>query len=389
VDNSPPAPHRALHFIDLYLRTWQPYRPFWNYEDGCIYKGLLDLADVTGRREYFEFVLREAGARVSPDGEITGFNPDEFNIDNANAGKALFPLLRATGEERFRLAIETQHAQLVRHPRTESGNYWHKKIYPWQVWLDGLYMAQPFRCAYAIHSGNTEILSDVLMQFANVRATMRDEATGLYFHGWDESRAERWSDPTTGCSPSFWGRAMGWFTMALVDCADLLRSPQSPGGSERRLRHLDEHLNEPLNELLSELLNGACLALANVRSANSLWFQVLDQGDRAGNYEESSASLMIAYAMMKGARLAILSPLCRAIGFEAYSACVAQFVTESELRGICSVAGLGNVPYRDGTYEYYLSEPVVANDPKGVGALMMATAEYLRNTTARRPVAQD
>jgi unsaturated rhamnogalacturonyl hydrolase len=363
------APRRALDFIDRHLTTWKPYRPFWNYEDGCIYKGLLDLAQVTGRREYFDFVLREAGARVSPSGEITGFNPEEFNIDNVSAGKALFPLLHATGEERFRRAIEAQHAQLARHPRTKSGNYWHKKIYPWQVWLDGLYMAQPFRCAYAIHSGNAEILGDVLMQFANVRATMHDVSTGLYFHGWDESRAERWSDPTTGCSSSFWGRGMGWFTMALVDCAELMadrRGPQSPGGSEGCLAHLDE------------LLNGASLALANVRSASSLWFQVLDHGDRPDNYEESSASLMIAYAMMKGSRLGMLSPSFQTMGTETYRACIAKFVTESELRGICSVAGLGNVPYRDGSYEYYLSEPVVANDPKGVGALMMATAEYLR-----------
>jgi unsaturated rhamnogalacturonyl hydrolase len=130
------------------------------------------------------------------------------------------------------------------------------------------------------------------------------------------------------------------------------------------------------------LLSGACQALARVRSANSLWFQVLDKGDRQGNYEESSASLMIAYAMMKGARLEILPALFRDMGAAAYRACVEQFVTESELRGICAVAGLGNVPYRDGTYEYYLSEPVVANDPKGVGALMMATAEYLRSAAA-------
>jgi unsaturated rhamnogalacturonyl hydrolase len=351
---------RALDFITRYLESWQPYRPYWNYEDGCIYKGLLDLGDASSQAWYFEYALREIGSRTAADGSLTGFDPDELNIDNVNAGKSLFTLLARSGEPRFRLAIEAQHAQLERHPRTESGNYWHKKIYPRQVWLDGLYMAQPFRCAYARLAGRNEIFQDVLAQFANVRAKMRDDATGLYFHGWDESRAERWSNPLTGCSPCFWGRAMGWFMMALVDCIELL----------------DDRAQ------LTSMLADATDALMRVRSPNELWYQVLDQGTREGNYEESSASLMISYALMKGARLGALSADAGNSGAGSFRACVARFVTERELSGICAVAGLGNVPYRDGSYEYYLSEPVVSNDPKGVGALMMATAEYLRRLPA-------
>jgi unsaturated rhamnogalacturonyl hydrolase len=356
-EKASPPPPRALEFIGRYLENWQPYRPYWNYEDGCIYKGLLDLAEVTREDWYFDYALREIGARCAADGSLTGFDPSEFNIDNVNAGKALFILLARTDEPRFRLAIEAQHAQLERHPRTQSGNYWHKKIYPSQVWLDGLYMAQPFRCAYARLTGRHEIFQDVLAQFANVRATMRDDVTGLYFHGWDETRAERWSNPRTGCSPCFWGRAMGWFMMALVDCLELL----------------DERAQ------LTSLLNGASDALLRVRSADGLWYQVLDRGSRAGNYEESSASLMISYALMKGARLGVLDPSFASAGADSLKACIARFVTPGELNGICAVAGLGNVPYRDGSYEYYLSEPVVANDPKGVGALMMTVAEYLRS----------
>ena len=358
---------RALHFISRYLAHWQPYRPYWNYEDGCIYKGLLDLARATGEDWYFDYALQEIGTRTSQSGVLTGFDPNEFNIDNVNAGKALFALLDRTHEQRFRFAIEAQHAQLERHPRTHSGNYWHKQIYPWQVWLDGLYMAQPFRCAYAWRTGQQEIYMDVLKQFANVHGTLRDAATGLYYHGWDESRAERWSNPATGCSPCFWARGMGWFAMALVDCIELFaNAPQGPSiraGCDQ----------------LTAFLAGASDALLKVRSSNGLWHQVLDQGSRTGNYEESSASLMISYAFMKGARLGMLSPRIGEAGASSYGACISRFVTEDALSGICAVAGLGNVPYRDGSYEYYLSEPVVANDPKGVGALMMATSEFLQS----------
>jgi unsaturated rhamnogalacturonyl hydrolase len=348
-------------FIAHYLAQWKPYRPFWNYEDGCIYKGCLDLSAASGERRFGDFVLNAVSARVAADGLIQGFDPNEFNIDNVNAGKALFPLWARTREPRFRLAIDKQEAQLERHPRTRSGNFWHKKIYPHQVWLDGLYMAQPFRCAYAALAGRPEILDDVASQFANVRKALRDSRTGLYYHGWDESRTERWSNPDTGCSPCFWGRAMGWFAMALVDCIELL--PES---------------SRAHRELLSTMLDDVSDTLMGVRSPNALWYQILDQGTRAGNYEEASASLMIAYALMKGARLKVLPSALGSTGFESLKACIDRFLTNEALQGICAVAGLGNVPYRDGSYEYYLSEPVVANDPKGVGALFMALSEGLR-----------
>jgi unsaturated rhamnogalacturonyl hydrolase len=339
-------------FIASYLASWQPYRPYWNYEDGCIYKGCLDVARAFSDPSPAEFVYREVAARVAPDGAIRGYDPEEFNLDNVSAGRSLFQLFSRTGEERFRLAIERQASQLERHPRTRSGNYWHKKIYPNQVWLDGLYMAQPFRCAYAQLTQNRTILPDVLRQFGHVREVMRDATTGLYYHGWDESRQERWSNPATGCSPCFWGRAMGWFVMALADCIAFEEC-----------------------DLLRNMLRGTTDALMRVRSPNGLWYQVLDQGGRAGNYEEASASLMIAYAMMRGARLGVLDIAIGTEGLRSFQACVDAFLTDRELTGICGVAGLGNVPYRDGSYEYYISEPVIANDPKGVGAFLMALSE--------------
>lgn len=359
---------QAAPFIRYMLATWQPYRPFWNYEDGCVYKGALDLHVATGLRFFFDFVYREVSARVAFDGTIRGFDADAFNIDNINAGKTLFTLFEATKEERFRRAIDVQAAQLARHPRTTSGNYWHKKIYPHQVWLDGLYMAQPFQIALARLRGDAALAGDTAKQFRHVRAVLRDAKTGLYRHGWDESGAQRWADASTKQSAHAWGRAMGWFAMALVDC---LEWPEVFKPGDRAT--------------MTDLLHDVVAGLLAARSADGLWQQVLDARAREGNYEETSATLMIAYALMKGARIGLLDAHAGAAGLDAFRRVTTRHLTATELGGICAVAGLGGDPYRDGSYAYYLSEPVVANDPKGVGAWLMALAEGIR---ARQLAAQ-
>lgn len=345
-------------FVEHYLAQWQPYKPGWVYEDGCIFKGCLDLYAATGIARLQDFVWQQVAPRVDSYGDIQGYRVDEFNIDNINPGKLLFSLLQHSGESRFDRAIETQQAQLQRHPRTHTGNFWHKQIYPWQVWLDGLYMAQPFEVAYARLRRRDEVLDDVLRQFAVVREVMRDPQTGLYWHGWDESRSERWSDPRSGCSPQFWARAMGWFMLALSDCLEVA----------------DEAQRQRMSSLAAQFAEAA-EALEAVRSPAGMWWQVLDQGARAGNYEEASASLMIAAACMKGARLGVLAPRYGDTGERAFRATLQRYLGAQRLDGICGVAGLGNRPYRDGSYAYYIGEPQVANDPKGVGALLMALAE--------------
>jgi unsaturated rhamnogalacturonyl hydrolase len=347
------------------LSTWRPYKQTWNYEDGCIYKGALDLYGATGRRFFFDFVYREISTRIAPNGAIAGFDPNEFNIDNINAGKALFTLFAATKEERFRKAIDVQAAQLAHHPRTASGNYWHKKIYPHQVWLDGLYMAQPFQVALARLTGDKTLARDTARQLRHVREVLRDAKTGLYRHGWDESGSERWADRATKQSAHAWGRAMGWFAMALVDCLELA---DVFDGEDRAMLH--------------DLLRDVVAGLFAARSASGLWQQVLDARERAGNYDEASATFMISYALMKGARLAMLDAEAGAVGLSAFQRATDRFLTDRELTGICAVAGLGGNPYRDGSFAYYLSEPVVANDPKGVGAWMMALAEGVRARSA-------
>lgn len=352
---------QVLPFLRHYLAGWTHYKPAWNYEDGCIFKGCLDLADATGRSEFFDFVYDHLSPRVLDDGIITGFDRAEYNIDNVKSGKIFFPLFDRTGEDRFHRAIGTQMAQLATHPRTRSGNYWHKQIYPWQVWLDGLYMAQPLVTAQAVATSDDKAWDDVVQQFMVVRDRLRDAATGLYYHGWDESRQERWSNSETGCSPHFWGRAMGWFMMAMVDCIELSAPFAGPGRAA-----------------LIAMFQDAARALMAVRSARGLWWQVLDRGGDDGNYEETSASLMIAHALMAGARLGLLPPDQGQAGEVALQRVIDLYLSETELGGICGVAGLGNNPYRDGSYAYYLSEPIIANDPKGVGALMMALAEGMR-----------
>jgi len=347
-------------FIEAYLRIWKPYKDAWNYEDGMIWLGALDLYDATGDAALLDFVRSEAERRITPAGIMTTFDSAEYNIDNIHAGRILPPLYALTGEARYRRAMDRQFSQLLTHPRTKSGNYWHKQIYPSQVWLDGLYMAQPFQTAYARAAGKPELFADTVRQFLAVEANLKADS-GLYHHGWDESRAERWADPVTGRSPCVWSRAMGWWVMAL---ADVCAAAEGLDGREEIARLLKDSLD----------------ALRSVRKPGGLWYQVADQGGREGNYEEASASLMIAYALMKAARLGVSDTAPE--GLDALRIICDRFVTPSALEGICGVAGLGNTPYRDGTYAYYLSEKITPNDPKGVGALMMALSEGVRLTAA-------
>jgi unsaturated rhamnogalacturonyl hydrolase len=348
-------------FLERYIAGWRNYKPAWNYEDGCVWKGALDLARATSLRGFSDFVYREVSARVADDGTIAGFTPDEFNIDNVNPGVVLLELHAQTGEARLQRAAHRQLAQLGAHPRTHSGGFWHKRIYPHQIWLDGLYMAQPLRSAQARLAGDAAIAADVAAQFAHVHRALRDPVSGLLYHGWDESRRERWSDPATGCSPNFWARALGWYAMALIDCIEQLGDAFT---AEQRM--------------LSGHLGALAAALRRVQTQGRMWLQLPALADAAGNYEETSATLMIAYALMKAARLGVLDADAGRDGEAALRACIDRHLDAERLGAICGVAGLGNQPYRDGSVAYYLSEPIVANDPKGVAALMMALAEGLR-----------
>lgn len=348
-------------FVTHYLTHFEPSTTIWGYEDGVVWSGILALYEATDDKAFLDYVLADMRTRVTPDGGLPSFQPLPYNIDMIRAGALLAPLHRHTGDARFRKAMDTQFAPLKDFPRTQSGNYWHKARYPHQVWLDGLYMGQPFQLDYARATGNTALFDDTLNQIRTVEQRMRQPGTGLYYHGWDESRRQRWADPKTGLSPHVWGRAMGWWLCALVDSYEASEGFAPEGRAE-----------------IARILKAALDAMLAMRSRDGLWYQIVDQGTRAGNYEEASASLMTTYALLKSARLGVTGNETRHAGLESLSACIGRFLTPVALNGICRVAGLGGDPYRDGSYEYYLSEKVVANDPKGVGPFFMAVAEAVR-----------
>jgi len=224
-------------------------------------------------------------------------------------------------------------------------------------------MIGPFYAEYAATFAEPAIIEDLIHQFVLIEQHTRDSQTGLLYHGWDETKSQSWAHPATGCSPSFWGRAMGWYVMAIVDTLDFL-----PVGSVHC-------------ETLVNILNRLASALLRFQDPDSgLWYQVVDLAERAGNYRESSASAMLAYALAKAVRKGYLAPEFGSAAQRAYRGLLENMIRMDAdgsltLDGTCSVAGLGGSPYRDGSYEYYVNEPVAINDFKGVGPFILAALE--------------
>ena len=337
----------------------------WNYIDGCMLTALMEMARITGEEHYSDFVRECIDHFVTEEGGIRTFKPDDCNLDDINEGRVLFELYERTGLEKYRKAAAFLREQLEKHPRTAEGNFWHKAIYPDQVWLDGIYMAQPFYALYEKHFGSGNY-ADTVGQIKNVRARMFSEEKGLYYHGYDASRSVFWADPDTGCSKNFWLRSLGWFAVALADLLDIL-----PDGEQK----------DSLAAIFTELI-GSIDRYAD--PATGLFWQVVDQGGREGNYLETSGSAMVAYATLKGARLGFLDKEYAAKGRKTFSGIMDKYLSFTEdgidLGGICLVAGLGPETNRrrDGSYEYYISEPVVKNDAKGVAPFVLAYTEIKR-----------
>ena len=334
----------------------------WNYIDGCMLTALLEMYRLTGDREFFDFTDRVADAFVREDGTVRTYDPEKRSLDDVMEGRILFSLYEGTQKEKYRRGADYLYRCLMEQPRTFEGSFWHKAIYPNQVWLDGLYMGQVFSALYQKHFGAGDY-SDPVRQVLTVRQRMFDEKAGLYYHGYDASRSAFWADPVTGCSKSFWLRALGWFTAALADLYEII-----PASSER----------ETIGRILRETVSGE----ARYRDAASgMYWQVPNQPGRDGNYLESSGSAMLAYAMMKGARLGALDADYAALGRGTFDGIIDRYLTVSDgnlnLGGICLVAGLGPETdrRRDGTYGYYISEPVVENDAKGVAPFILCYTE--------------
>ncbi|MBB3108861.1 unsaturated rhamnogalacturonyl hydrolase [Paenibacillus phyllosphaerae] len=349
------------------------YNGKWSYDYGVVLRGFRQLWKFTGEQRFFDYIKNNMDVFIGNDGSISGYRADEYNIDHINNGKLLFDLYRETGEEKYKLAASALREQLHSHPRTSEGAFWHKQIYPYQIWLDGLYMGAPFYLEYLLTFEDGEGLDDVTKQFILCERHTKDEATGLLYHAWDEKRVQPWCDPLTGHSPSFWGRSMGWFVMALADVLELLP--------------VDHQDRAEMERILRDTLG----ALRTVQDRETgVWYQVLDQGGRKGNYLEASASSMITFAIAKGIRLGVLDASWNETLNQAFNGLIAEFVIETQqgwinLNKNCQVAGLGGEDRRDGTYAYYLSEPIIVNDQKGLGAFLQACAEVEHGQVLRRP----
>ncbi len=351
----------AIRMADSVMQRCPVLGTTWTYEWGLMLKAMLEVWRVTGDPRYFAYVKTNVDTLVDAQGNIRTYRPDEYNLDLINPGKVLFPLIRETGDSRYEQAARQLRAQLRTQPRTHSNGFWHKQIYPFQMWLDGIYMTSPFLAEFAATFGEPDAFDDVAHQITLIARQTRDGSNGLLYHAWDESRQQRWANPVTGCSPHFWGRALGWYVMAIPDVLD----------------HLPEH--HPQRADLITIFARTLAALIAVQDQESgVWYQVLDQGDRPGNYLEASATCMIAYALAKGIERGYLDQSSYTPAAQrAYQGILARFVEVDQaglvnLNRICSVAGLGGTPYRDGSFDYYVNEKIVSNDFKGVGPFVMA-----------------
>lgn len=313
--------------------------PAWNYIDGCMMTSLYTIYKLTGNKKYLEFIDKFVDYYVFDDGAIRGYEMSTYNVDNINEGRVLFDLYKETGKFKYKKAINLLYSQLQSQPRTELGNFWHKKIYPNQVWLDGLYMAQVFYTRYETVFNRGRNYGDIVKQFRNVYEHMYDNEKKLYYHGWDVSKQAFWSDGETGLSKSFWLRSIGWYTVGLVDAISYFDTSRP-------------NLKAELITIFRKTIEGL---EQYIDPEKHMFWQVVDQMGREGNYVETSGSAMIAYAMMKGARLGFVDRRFAAVGEKVFNGICREYLTETDgqlnLGGICLMAGLGpeNNPTRDGT----------------------------------------
>jgi unsaturated rhamnogalacturonyl hydrolase len=342
------------------LKAGQPAK--WSYDQGVILKGIEGLWNRTGEGRWFNYIQKSMDFYVQDDGRIRGYKTEEYNLDNINNGKLLLMLYQVTGKEKYKKAVDLLRNQLKTHPRNSEGGFWHKKVYPGQMWLDGLYMAEPFYAEYAKLFHEDTAFNDIARQFILIDRYTRDANSGLYYHGWDETKQQKWADKQTGLSPNVWGRALGWYGMAMVDALDYF--PEHHQGRDS----------------IINILNRFATAVIKVQDAKTgLWYDVPNLPAEPKNYFEASASSMLVYTLAKGVRKGYLPAAFLKNAKKGYDGILKQFIKtengQSDLAGTVSVSGLGGNPYRDGSFAYYMSEPVIVNDPKGLGAFINAANE--------------
>lgn len=339
-------------------------KPKWSYTYGLVFKAMWEVWEKNNDPKILAYIEKYYDTMIDEDGQILGYTVADYNIDNMNPGKVLFDLYAVTDKEKYRKALVLLREQMKKHPRTSEGGFWHKLRYPHQMWLDGVYMGSPFLARYAAVYDEPALFDDAAKQIILMNKYARDERTGLLYHGWDESRQQKWADPKTGLSPNVWGRAMGWYTMAVVDALDYLPK---------------EHPQRPA---VVKILNQLAEAIAKYQDGETgVWYQVVDKPEAEGNYVESSCSTMFVYSLLKAVRNGYIPERYLDTAQKGYRGILKNFVEvgadgQVHIAKGCSVAGLGGEPYRDGSYAYYISEPVRTDDPKAVGPFILAGLEY-------------
>ncbi len=348
----------------------------WTYELGTLLDGVTAQWRATGDGRLFEYVHAAVDHSVDKDGVIHFPNGKPFpsaahSLDDVEMGRSVLVLYRVLQQPRYYTAAKFLHDQIATQPKNSFGGYWHKGIYPNQMWLDGAYMAEPFSANYARTFNQPREMDGIAEQFLLMSAHMRDPHSGLLRHGWDASKKMDWADKTTGQSPEVWARAMGWYAMALVDVLD--RMPPA----------------DPQRAVMEDLTRRTLTSIARFQDRDTgLWYEVLDKGNlparngapaqtaAKGNYLEASASCMFVYALAHAIREGVLPFSYEANVSKGWAGIQSHFVQpDGTLTGTVSVGGLGGNPYRSGSYDYYLSEKVVDNDAKGVGAYLLALSE--------------
>jgi unsaturated rhamnogalacturonyl hydrolase len=338
--------------------------PKWAYDVALLGMAIDRLGKVDPK--YSKYLDNWVNYFVHPDGSVKDYIMNEYNLDRIFPGRDIITVYKRNPDPKYKIALDNFIGQLKTQPKTNSGGYWHKSIYPNQMWLDGIFMASTYMAEYANAFNAPQWYDVATSQTKMIYEKTLDPSTGLLMHAWDESRTQKWCDPVTGQSHYPWSRAMGWYTMAILDILDYL--PQ----------------NHPDRKELIKILKSTCDALLKVRDQKSgIWYQVLNQGGREGNYLEGSGSAMYTYVFAKGARLGYLDKKYRKIARSSFNGILKELITVDKqglvtMHNICGGCGLGGIPYRDGTYEYYVNEKRFDNDTKGVAPFILAAIELNR-----------
>lgn len=341
-------------------------KPRWSYTNGLVLQALFQVYEQTKNDKILSYIQLYTSQMIHEDGTIETYKFQSYNLDMIKSGDVVFSLYEKTKAPLFKQVLDTLHLQLEQQPTTKEGGYWHKKIYPNQMWLDGVYMAEPFHAKYALHyltgEEQMKVYDKIVLQFDLIEKYNRDTETGLYYHGWDESREQKWANPETGLSANFWSRGMGWYGMALVDVLDFL--PENYPGRERLIGYLNHY----------------AAAIVQYQDLSGCWYQVLNFPHREGNYLEATGSCMFTYTLAKGVRKGYLPQQYQDYAQLGFSGILKNFISVDadgivSLNQCCAVAGLGGNPYRDGSYAYYINEKIRSNDPKGTGPFILAALE--------------